>query len=242
MIYWFGSHFKSLPIPRTNVVSAIGGAWRRACSVDSKIGYLLGSTRVCQKKLPMELWWPHRSLLPSSLPSSVSSVSPPPSKDAEGTEWDQIQQKLFTMVLISDKAIQLLVHFQFCIPLNCILKDVLFFRIVILIALCATSSKQARDPTKLKRKLEPNFRHYFFAKGEIFDMNHVDGSMHREWRAEEGGYRFVDTLWNLKYFVQHRFTIRWALNFLDLRSCLGMRSRNIGRTRLIMLLCVCYWV
>ena len=54
------------------------------------------------------------------------------------------------------------------------------FRIVILIALCATSSKQARDPTKLKRKLEPNFRHYFFAKGEIFDMNHVDGSMHRE--------------------------------------------------------------
>ena len=47
------------------------------------------------------------------------------------------------------------------------------------LALCATSSKQARDPTKLKRKLEPNFRRYFFAEGEIFDMNDVD-ALHRE--------------------------------------------------------------
>ena len=68
--------------------SAVGGA--RARSVDSKIGYLLGSTRVCQKKLPKELW-PHRSPLPPTSqppfpPQSAQSPPLSPSKDAEGTE------------------------------------------------------------------------------------------------------------------------------------------------------------
>ena len=49
-------------------------------------------------------------------------------------------------------------------------------------------NKQARrgtHPTKLRRKLEPNFRHYFFARegrieggGEIFDMKTSTTSMH----------------------------------------------------------------
>ena len=49
-------------------------------------------------------------------------------------------------------------------------------------------NKQARrgtHPTKLRRELEPNFRHYFFARegrieggGEIFDMKTSTTSMH----------------------------------------------------------------
>ena len=66
-------------LPKTNVGFAIGGA--RACSVDSKIGYLLGSTRVCQKKLPAGN---------PCLPSTQLCWSP--LKDAEEEEgWDEIR-------------------------------------------------------------------------------------------------------------------------------------------------------
>ena len=47
------------------------------------------------------------------------------------------------------------------------------------------SKEGGPNPTKLRRKLEPNFRHYFFARegrigggGEIFDMKTSTTSMH----------------------------------------------------------------
>ena len=104
----------------------------RACSVDSKIGYLLGSTRVCQKKLPEELW-PHRSPLPvpASLPSSVSPKSPSlPRKMRKGGRneirfnknfsqwfWFRTRQSNFSRVFQ---------NLQFCIHLRCV-EDALSF-------------------------------------------------------------------------------------------------------------------
>ena len=75
---------------KTNVGCATGGAFASSAS-DSKIGYLLGSTRVCQKSCRRSVgWrelWPHRSLRPfgSLLCQPVPSS---PSKDAEGRDDD----------------------------------------------------------------------------------------------------------------------------------------------------------
>ena len=130
------------------------------------------------------------SLPPPSLPSLLSQPKVPlslPRKMRKGRNeirfnknfsqwfWFRTRQSNFSRIFQ---------NLQFCIHLKCVecpspSRILLSPNSPTNLALCATSPKQARDPTKLKRKLEPNFRRYFFAKGEIFDMSDVD-ALHRE--------------------------------------------------------------
>ena len=97
--------------------------------------------------------------------------------------------------------------------------------------MCHIIQTSRGDPTKLKRKLEPNFRHYFFAKGEIFDMNDVD-ALHREW-GTDGGYmgNVVIKIWNI-HCVAH-FHLDMSPRLCDLVSMSG-REVTQPRARLML--------